>query len=113
MPTIFHLATRADWLAAEQSGRYAGSPDDQRDGFIHFSTATQVARSAAKHRAGQPNLLLLWVDADVLGPALRWERSGSGEEYPHLYDALAVTAVQRVDPLPLGPDGLHVFPRLS
>jgi len=111
--TIFHLAGAADWRAAQDSGRYAGSRDDHRDGFIHFSTAAQVARSAAKHRAGQADLLLLWVDAGALGSALRWERSASGEDYPHLYDTLAVTAVRRVEPLALGPDGLHVFPPLD
>jgi uncharacterized protein (DUF952 family) len=110
---IYHMAHRADWLAAQSSGQYAGSPDDLRDGFIHFSTAAQVARSAAKHRAGQRDLLLLRVDAARLGPALRWEASGSGETYPHLYGTLPVEAVARVDALPLGEDGRHVFPPLE
>jgi uncharacterized protein (DUF952 family) len=110
--TIYHMAHRADWQAAQTSGAYHGSPDDRRDGFIHFSTAAQVARSAAKHRAGQRDLLLLWVDADVLGASLRWERSGSGDVFPHLYGALPVAAVRRADPLPVGSDGLHVLPDL-
>lgn len=113
MPTIYHLASADDWRVAEAAGRYDGSPDDLRDGFIHFSTAAQVARSAAKFRAGHPNLLLLWVDADILGAALRWERSGSGDTYPHLYAPLSPAAVRRVDPLPLGSDGRHAFPPLE
>jgi uncharacterized protein (DUF952 family) len=113
MATIYHLAGRADWLAAQASGRYVGSPDDQRDGFIHFSTAAQVARSAARFRAGRRDLLLLWVDAAALGSVLRWERSGSGEDYPHLYEALPVSAVRRVDALALADDGLHVLPELD
>ena len=36
------LTCGADWAAAERSGSYAGSPDDRRDGFIHFSTAAQA-----------------------------------------------------------------------
>lgn len=107
------MAHRADWEAARAGGRYGGSPDDRRDGFIHFSTAAQVAGSAAKHRRGQPDLLLLRVDAEALGAALRWERSGSGDLYPHLYDTLPVRLVHAVDPLPLGPDGQHVFPPLD
>jgi uncharacterized protein (DUF952 family) len=113
MATIYHLAGRADWLAAQASGRYTGSPDDRRDGFIHFSTAAQVARSAAEHRAGQRDLLLLWVEAATLGSALRWERSAGGEEYPHLYEALPVSVVRRIDALALGNDGQHVFPSLD
>lgn len=111
--TIYHMAHRADWIAAQASGSYSGSPDDRRDGFIHCSTAAQVVRSAAKHRAGQTDLVLLWVEADALGAALRWEASGSGEAYPHLYGPLPLAAVHRCDPLPVGPDGLHRFPELA
>lgn len=111
--TIYHLAHRADWEAAQATGQYAGSPDDHRDGFIHFSTAAQVAGSAAKHRAGQADLLLVAVDAATLGTALRWEPSGGGDPYPHLYAPLPTAAVARVDPLPLGADGRHAFPKLA
>jgi uncharacterized protein (DUF952 family) len=111
--TIYHMAHHADWRAAQSTGSYPGSPDDLRDGFIHFSTAAQVVGSAAKHRAGQPDLVLLRVDADVLGAGLRWERSAGGDLYPHLYAALPIRAVRRVDPLPLGSDGRHVFPDLD
>ena len=111
--TIYHLANRDDWAAAQATGRYHGSPDDHRDGFIHFSTAAQVARSAATYRAGRHDLVLLGVDADVLGAALRWEPSGSGDLYPHLYGPLPTRAVHRTDPLPLGQGGGHVFPALD
>lgn len=111
--TIYHMAHQADWDAAQATGRYHGSPDDLRDGFIHFSTAAQVERSAAKHRAGQRDLVLLRVDADTLGDGLRWERAASGDLYPHLYGLLPTGAVRRADPLPLGDDGRHVFPELD
>jgi uncharacterized protein (DUF952 family) len=57
--------------------------------------------------------VLLTVDAGVLGEALRWEASRGGALFPHLYGALPVEAVVRADPLPLGPDGRHVFPPLG
>lgn len=81
-----------------------------RDGFIHFSSAEQVAETAARHYAGQSDLVLIWVDAEALGAALRWEPSRGGALFPHLYGALPVAAVTRVEPLSLGPDGKHVFP---
>ncbi len=110
--TIYHMAHQVDWDAAQATGSYGGSPDDRRDGFIHFSTVAQVERSAVKHRAGQTDLVLLRVDAGALAK-LRWERAGSGDVYPHLYAALPTSAVRRVDPLPLGADGRHVFPDLD
>jgi uncharacterized protein (DUF952 family) len=110
---IYTLVRAADWRAAEAAGAYSGSADDLRDGFLHFSTAAQVRASAAKHRAGVPDLLLVEAEAAALGEALRWEPASGGRRpglFPHLYAPLPVTAVRRVVPLPLGADGRHVFP---
>lgn len=110
---IYTLVRAADWRAAESAGAYAGSADDARDGFLHFSTAAQVRASAAKHRAGVPDLLLVEAEAAALGPALRWEPASGGRRpglFPHLYAPLPLASVRRVMPLPLGADGRHVFP---
>ena len=107
---IFHMCRQTEWDLALKTGTYGGSSQDLADGFIHFSTETQVQISAAKHRAGQDGLALLTVDADALGAALRWEKSRADALFPHLYGSLPVTAVVRVDALPLGPDGVHRFP---
>lgn len=110
---IYHLSRRPDWHLAKQSGDYAGSAEDTADGFLHFSTASQVIESARKHRSGEPDLILLKVDADALGESLRWEPSRGGQLFPHLYGALPASAVIAEVDLPLGADGLHVFPELK
>ena len=110
---IYTLVRAADWRAAEAAGAYAGSADDARDGFLHFSTAAQVRASAAKHRAGVPDLVLVEADAAALGGALKWEAASGGKRpglFPHLYAPLPLSAVVRAVALPLGADGLHVFP---
>ena len=112
-PRIYHICRREEWDAALRVGAYSGSSQDNSDGFIHFSTAAQVQESARKHRAGQMGLVLLTVDAEALGAALKWEPSRGGELFPHLYGTLPVAAVLRVDKLPLGADGTHVFPALA
>lgn len=108
---IYHICRAEEWQAAQATGSYPGSSQDKADGFMHFSGAAQIVESAAKHRAGQTGLLLLAVDPDVLGPALKWEASRGGQLFPHLYGALAVSAVSSVHELPLGADGRHVFPK--
>jgi len=113
MRTIYKICAAAEWRAAEREGVYRGSAVDRRDGFIHFSAADQVAETAARHFAGQVDLLLIHVDAAALGGALRWEASRGGALFPHLYDDLRMDAVIRAEPLPLGDDGRHVFPDLS
>lgn len=110
---IYKIAPRELWAQAEQAGTFVGAPVDIADGFIHFSTAVQARETAAKHFAGQSNLLLVSVDAAVLGAALKFEVSRGGALFPHLYGELPLAAVLNVEPLPLGDDGFHVFPELK
>jgi len=110
--TIYKICSAALWREAEGAGAFRGSAVDLRDGYIHFSAAEQVAETAAKHFSGERDLVLVAVDAAALGEALRWEPSRGGALFPHLYGPLRVSAVRRIDPLPLGADGRHVFPEL-
>ena len=103
---IYHMCLRPEWELAAQSGVYSGSSQDRADGFIHFSTAAQLPESARRHRSGQEGLVLLAVDANALGAALRWEPSRGGALFPHLYGALPVSAVRSIVDLPLGSDGV-------
>ncbi len=93
---IFKIATTAQWQAAEAAGAFEGAPIDLRDGYIHFSTEAQVPETLAKHFAGQRDLLLIAVEADGLGDALRWEVSRGGQLFPHLYGALPVSGAVSV-----------------
>ena len=112
-PTIvYKILPRPLWQAAERAGRLIGAPVDVADGYIHFSTAAQVAETAARHFAGHHDLVLVAVDVNLLGGALKWEPSRGGALFPHLYSTLDLAAVVGVWPLPLGPDGRHVFPEL-
>jgi uncharacterized protein (DUF952 family) len=111
--TIYKVCQRETWSMAEQAGSYAGSEVDRRDGFIHFSTAAQLAGTMAKHFARQRDLLLVAVDADALGSALKWEPSRGGDLFPHLYAALPLTAVRWTQPLPEEVDGERALPELA
>jgi uncharacterized protein (DUF952 family) len=113
MATIFKICPAALWRIAESEKVFRGSAVDVEDGFIHFSTDTQVKETAAKHFAGQCDLLLIAIDGDYLGEALVWEPARSGDQFPHLYGSLALTAVLWVEALPLGADGNHRFPVLA
>jgi uncharacterized protein (DUF952 family) len=110
---IYHMCRADEWAAAVAAGTYRGSSQDLADGFVHFSTAAQIVESARKHRAGQDGLLLLAVDADRLGDRVKWEPSRGGDLFPHLYGPLDPAESASVRPLPLGIDGLHVFPALD
>ena len=112
MTLIYKIVPAALWRAAEALAQFDGAPVDVADGFIHFSTAAQVRETAAKHFGGQRDLLLLAVEAERLGDALKWEPSRGGDLFPHLYGKLRLADVQRVDALPVRDDGTHDFTRL-
>lgn len=112
MSTIYKVCPAPAWREAERQGAFRGSADDRRDGFIHFSTASQVAGTVAKHFAGQTGLFLIAIDADALGEALKWEPSRGGELFPHLYGELDIGAVIQILDLRTRSDGSHDIPEL-
>jgi uncharacterized protein (DUF952 family) len=64
-----------------------------KDGFTHFSTATQAANKTATHFASQDNLRLMSVDAARRSTAWKWEPSRRCDLFPHLYGRLDIAAV--------------------
>lgn len=109
MELIYKIVPAQLWHQAELVGTFAGSPVDLSDGFIHLSTTAQVRGTAARHFTAEDGLLLVGVDPQRLGAALRYEPSRGGALFPHLYAPLCLEAVISVKPLPLGTDGLHQF----
>jgi uncharacterized protein (DUF952 family) len=111
--TIYKICPASAWREAERRGAFRGNADDLRDGFIHFSTAAQVAETAKKWFFGQTGLFLIAVDADALGDALRWEPSRNDELFPHLYGELDLGAVTAILDLRARSDGFHDIPELK
>ena len=113
MRRIYKICSASAWREAERQGVYRGSADDARDGFIHFSTASQLAETARKHFFGQTGLFLIEVDADALGERLRWEPSRNDELFPHLFGELDLGAVIGVLAIHTRSDGTHDIPELT
>ena len=106
---IFKIVPRPEWESAGES--YAGSPHDKADGFLHFSTRAQLPETLRLYYAGVTDLVLVAVEADKLGEALKWEHSASrGEDFPHLYGPLPLSAVLWSEPLNRKADGEFLLP---
>lgn len=106
---IYKILRRPEWDDFRAAGETTGAPVDLADGFIHFSTATQVAETAAKWFSTESDLVLVACRAEDLGPALTWEPSRGGALFPHLYRRLKLSDVVWDKSLPLGAAG-HIFP---
>lgn len=102
---IYKVLRAAEWTALQAAGRSDGAPVDVADGYIHFSTADQLAATLARHFAGEHGLTLLACDAEALAPDLRWELSRGGALFPHLYRELRLSDVLWHRFLPLDAEG--------
>ena len=105
MSRIYKILPDALWREALVKGHFEGAGIDIADGYIHFSDAAQVGETARRYFSGQPGLVVLEVEADDLGSALRWESARDGELFPHLYGSLPCAKVVAVHAAPVGPDG--------
>jgi uncharacterized protein (DUF952 family) len=113
MGLVFKICGEDEWRRAEKEKVFRGSAVDLRDGFIHFSTAEQLAETAARHFGGRRDLLLIAIDVEALGQALRYEPSRGGALFPHLYGPLPLFAVRFVVTMPLCENGVHLLPSLE
>ena len=106
---VYKIIRNREWTAAQHLRALAGSPDDLRDGFLHFSDVNQVRATAQRHFSAGNDLFLLAVEADRMGPELKWEVSRNGEKFPHYYGHLTLDLIPAVHPLAVGTQG-HIFP---
>lgn len=102
MKTILHITTPEAWDAAGRTGAYT-APSLDTEGFIHCSLPEQVAAVANAIYARREDLVLLWIDAGRVAPAIRYE--GTPDAYPHIYGPLNIDAVLEVTPWQPGEDG--------
>ncbi|MFK7998305.1 MAG: DUF952 domain-containing protein [Polyangiales bacterium] len=104
---VYKLLREPEAELLERFGRFAGSPDDERDGFVHLSSAHQVAGTAAKYFADE-NVVLVALSVESLGDALRFEESRGGALFPHLYGAIMRAMVVSATPVAWTENG-HAF----
>lgn len=102
---IFHIASVADWEAAQRSGGYETSTRGRtlaEEGFLHAARREQVQGVFSRYYADADEpLVLLTVETDELERlGVRWQEDPVGDDtYPHLYGALPPAAVVAVSPM--------------
>ena len=102
---IFHIATLADWTAAQESGAYTTSTVGRslaEEGFVHASRADQWERVLATFYADvAEQLVLLEIETDLLGVPVVEEPPAPdvAETFPHVYGPIAPGAVVTLTPL--------------
>lgn len=108
---IYKVVGFEEWDKAVSSGYFDGAEIDIKDGFIHFSTAQQTKETVAKHFAERNDLLLVAVATAPMSDHYKMEVSRGGDLFPHLYAKLPVENAEWCKKLPLGEDGIHIYPK--
>src|ERR1700755_270423 len=107
MTLIYHIAETADWEQAQRDRQYTMSTRGRtlaEEGFIHAATAAQVPVLSVAYYRDAPDLVLLVIDTDRVGPELRYEQvRGQPDPYPHIYGPLNLSAVLETPPPPPPP----------
>lgn len=106
----YKILTKDQYDQLKTDGVFKGAPVDLADGYIHMSTRDQAAETAAKHFAGQDNLVMVMIDLAPFADTLKWEESRGGALFPHLYADLPLSAVAGKVVLRLDEQGRHLFP---
>ncbi len=106
---IYKVFRPEEWAVLTKDGATKGAPIDLSDGYIHFSTATQLAETLAKHFAGVSPLVLCGVEDGAIGDDLRWEPSRGGALFPHLYREMSLADVAIEAEIEIK-DGVHALP---
>jgi Uncharacterized protein conserved in bacteria len=107
--TVFKLIRHDLWQQALADGVFKGAAIDLSDGYIHFSTASQLDGTARKFFSGQDDLVLLEVDLSEVADDLRWEPSRGGDLFPHLYAPMPLSTVRSERRLSVDGDGEMQF----
>ena len=105
MGFVYKVVSQAEWTQAERDGVFRGAEIDHRDGYIHLSSAEHLEKTVALYFAERDDLVLVALEADRLGAALKWEPSRGGALFPHLYATLPLDFVAWSKPFSSGDAG--------
>ena len=100
---IFHLTDPDRWAQSLAAGEHTGSSrgiELADEGFIHCSSASQWPATVERFYADVDALILLHIDETLLDVPLVIEQVGGAQEpFPHVYGAIPLSAVIKVERL--------------
>lgn len=94
---IYKIVGKDFWEKSQGEQNLPPMPIDEADGYMHFSTASQLAKTLELYFAGQAGVVILAVEVAGLAQALKWEASRGGDLFPHLYASLPMSTISRIE----------------
>ena len=106
---IFKVLLEKEFSSLRITGEFKGTKKDLLDGFIHFSTKSQVRETLDRHFKDEKSLILVAVETKRLAKKLCWEKARDNELFPHYYGILKFDDTLWVAPITLK-GSKHVIP---
>jgi uncharacterized protein (DUF952 family) len=95
----YKILTNKQWEKAQETG-YIRLPMDEKDGFIHLSTAPQLAATLSFFFEDHEKLILLELKQHLFKESLVFEapfpKDSRSTPFPHLYSELKVSQIFKV-----------------
>lgn len=107
---IYKIVDAKHWQSAKGEKNLPPMPIDEADGYFHFSTRAQLAKTLELYFAGQKDVAILAVDVASLVQNIKWEPSRGGDLFPHVYGDFPMSAIVRKDFIDIAPNGQCVLP---
>ncbi len=105
---LYRIVSLEDWKQTLTQGQVPRCGADERDGFVHLSTQDNFIETANLYYEEVEQPVVLEIDPEVLGDALRWEvvPSRNNQAFPHLYaPGVPLSAVRSVATLRMEASG--------
>ena len=107
---IFHILKREEWDEWEGRPLYE-APSLAECGFLHCAALGDLLEVSNCYYKNEPGMALLCIDAEKVGPEIKWETSEHGVSYPHIHGPLNADAIVEVVDFPVDRDGKFKFPK--
>lgn len=111
---VYRICAASDWAQTTAEGQLPLTPNDQRDGYVHLSTAAQLPGTLRRFFAGREDVLVLSICSDrLVDGQLRYEAASlapGSECFPHFYGRVRLDAIFEAVPLSLDERGQHQLP---
>lgn len=96
MCDLYKVLTISEWNESVNSGLVETSLDN-KDGFIHFSSSTQLALTLDLYFKSENKVILLQIDEEKLDLPLIYEEANGNRigKFAHLYDKLKIQCISK------------------
>ena len=95
-PYVYRVFSRVEFENFKNKKFFNGNEFDLKSGFIHLSKKEQLKETLSKYFKKEKDLIIAEFKTENLTEDLRWEVSRNNKVFPHFYNNLEFTSLNKV-----------------